>query len=294
MYDMISQKQIWDVKPLSLSHYFSGSAFSPDGKSLALYSRLDGIQIQDASVEPNITRPQESNNLGECLIVEGKGVSWLYDGKTIVVGVTDDRQEPPEFTEIQFWDVQSLQCMEIFAKVKGEFRSLDLSSDGNFIAVSTRLSLLSDSVDAIQEDGQTTVWNINTKKQICLIDGAVVSKFYPKNNLLLVFDINGGNLTYWDIVKCQPISQLINISRAYSLAFSKDGELLTVNTGKAIYLIDPLFGKVLVQLDTPLIPKDALWSLDTILSLSPNGHYLVYATVDRPMGSRIFLWKVER
>lgn len=294
MYDANSLNEVWRIEPLGVTLYLSSAAFSPSGEIVAFYA--DGIHVHDATSVPMITVPQ-INNPGRCLISKhfAKNIVWLHDGKTIVVGVNDERQKSSTTVEVQLWDTSSSspKCAEVFAKVEGTFRSLDLNAKGDYLALSTRQSLISDVVTGIREVGQTQVWNIATKQQTCQIDGALVAKFNPTNDLLLVSDFEKGNLAYWDVEKCELIQPLVNSSHPYDFAFSADGQFLVVNEGN-ILIIDPISGKTLSKIDSPLTPDEPTWYLDATLSISPNGNYLVYSVPNAPRGSKLFLWKINK
>jgi WD40 repeat protein len=292
MYDANSLDEIWRLEPQGITIYLSSAAFSPDGEFLALYA--GGTHILNAVGAPTIKEPQ-INNPGRCLIYGygAQSVIWLHDGHTIVVGVNDDRQKSSRFLEVQLWDTELPKCVKVFARVEGMFRSMDLNSSGSYLALSTRQSLIVDEVTGAREVGKTIVWNLNTEEQICKIDGALVARFNPTSNLLLVSNFDNGHLSYWNVEKCELVSQLVDISHPYDFTFSANGQFLAVNEGN-ILIIDPGSGKTLLQIDSPFTSNEPAWYLATTLSFSPNGRFLLYSVTDLPKGSKLFLWNIEK
>lgn len=292
MFDANSLNEIWRLEPQGIALHLSNAAFSPSGNSLALYA--GGIHILNSSGAPTINEPQ-INNPGRCLIYGygAQSIIWLHDGHTIVVGVNDDRQKSSRFLEVQLWDTALPKCLKVFARVEGTFRSIDLNSSGSYLALSTRQSLIVDEISGTREVGKTIVWNLDTEQQTCKIDGALVARFNPTSNLLLVSNFDKGHLSYWDVEKCELVSQLVDISHPYDFIFSANGQFLAVNQGN-ILIIDPGSGKILFQIDSPFNSNEPTWYLATTLSFSHNERFLLYSVTDLPKGSKLFLWNIEK
>jgi hypothetical protein len=294
MYDASTYQEVWSFPPIAPAYYASGAVFSPDGKSLVLYVGGSGLQVLDSQSGQLLAQKTMDNNPGGCLQTEASKTILDSDGQTFFIN-TQNLEKPSVSPEIQIWNLLSLQCTGVFAKTEGHTRSLDLSSDGKFLALGVGLDTAVSSSNEVIENGRITIWNLETKKQTCSIDhqGSFAS-FKPASSLLIVADPTMYKLTYWNVTTCSSAQELIGITTHYGLTYSPDGQLLAIwNDG--IWILDANSGKVLQKISDPapsnIFPIDRL---NSFISFSPDGRFLLYSIHQLPSESLIFLWELEK
>jgi len=289
MYDANTYQAIWSIPQIT-----HASVFMPDGKSLILYIYSSGFQVRDTQTGQLLTEKSD-NYPPDCFRFEAHDAILSSDGNTLYLSVEDQSDKRVTFTEVHVWNMRSLQCEGAFLRTEGQARSLDLSTDGKFLILSVGLNT-SDSGGEVSEDGQVTVWDLEINRRACSIGHqGSIARFKPGSPLLFVSDPKNNQLAFWDMNTCQMVGALNGITTRYNLAFSPDGQILAV-WSDGIFILDPNSGKVLANISDPepnsIFPTDRLSS---ILSISPDGGFLIYAVHQfAPPASLIYLWKLGK
>jgi WD40 repeat protein len=296
LYETSTLEELWSISPIAPAYYASAATFSSDGKTLVLFTRLHGLQKRNTISGLLLTESTEDHNPANCFPSEAVDVALSIDGKSLFVSTTmeDSQQQSYVLSEIHKWDMSTLECVGVTEKIEGNARSLDLSSDGKYLALGVGLNT-SVSGNDVEENGQISVRNLEYGQQVCLIqDQGSLARFTLENSILLVTDPEKDQLVYWDVETCNTIATVKGITTRYNLEFSPDGQLLAIwNNG--ISLIDPKSGDVLQMIDVPIsdnvLPLNRLYSS---LSFSPDGKHLIYAVRQEPFESMIFIWTIEK
>lgn len=295
MYDVDTYQELWSISPIAPAYNASVAVFSPNGQTITLYIRLAGLQIRDATSGGLLLESRHNNYPGksDCLPLEAFH-AVLAPQQTLFLSVEDYHLKGAIFTEVNVWDLSSLQCKETFLRTEGHARSLDLSTDGRFLALSVGVNTRSGSNETI-EDGQITVWNRETRRRACSIGHqGSVAHFKPGSSLLLVSDPKNKQLAYWDVQTCQIVGTLSGIAARYNFAFSPDGQWIAV-WENGIWILDANSGKALNRIDDPAPDHvDDIMRFYSTLTFSPNGKFLLYEVRQEPIRGKIFLWNLER
>lgn len=290
MYDAISAKRLWIQNPVAPSYAASNAIFSRDGKSLALYSRLGGLQLLDPSTGQILADRKENNNPGNCLQADAYGSVLGIDGHTIFI-ILEDPRSAQSSTQIVAWDLISLKCSAVFANLEGFPYRIHTNFDGSLLAVSVIKNLNITQANEISETGQTTIFDIETKEQICSVPSGLVM-FKPESNSLYVLDSSTFRLNLWDAENCQMIGSIANLSSPYYyLAMGNNGQEMALGNGKNIQILDANSGLPFFEINDLSQQNivDPLRVLDGRLIYSPNDKYLL-SIIPNGTGTSIILW----
>ena len=194
----------------------------------------------------------------------------FIDKDQFVVIVSDVFQKRP--TRLNIWTDTPLRCQKSFrTKVPDMFYSIDLSPDKDFLAYSGISSYSGNVLSGETEmrhgsspyigNAETLIWNIENNKALCNISSGP-SRFRPSDGLLAVYNLQTGNLNYWDVEECKLIRDIPwrEFSSEQDMLFTKDGKYLITARG-SIQVWDA---------DTAELQFESKGS-DSLLRLSPNG-----------------------
>ena len=296
LYDVSTYQKFWSITPIFPAEYASSVVFQPGGQAINLYIGGVGLQIHDVQSGRLLAEKPKGNNPGNCLQAEATGAVLSPDGHTLFISIEDHRDKSNDFTQVHRWDVSSLQCTGAFMRTEGHARSLDLTSDGKYLALSVGLNTKEVDND-IQENGQVTVWDLEVNQRACSIghQGSIV-RFKPRSSILVVTDPEKNKLAYWDVTTCDMVGELSGVTTLYNFTFSSDGRLLAI-WKDGIWILDADSGDVLYKIIDP-VPLTST-NIDNIsrllgkLSFSPNGRFLVYSIRREPIEGLIYLWSIE-
>lgn len=296
-YDVNTGQEIWHIPYSAPAEYASAAVFLPDGESFILYNRLLGLQVYETKSGKLQLEKRENNNPGNCTITDALNAIISTDGQEmyISISVEDQQQKSYTYSEIQVWDTEKLECISKLSNIEGHARSLSLSTDNKFIALSTGLNT-SISHNNVNEIGQVVVRNLKIGQQACSIGHqGSIAQFKPDTHILLVADPKHERLAYWDVEKCDEIGEINGITTRYLMAFSPNGRLLAI-WDENIKIVDTITGNILGTLDDPA-PRDVFVLSRLIfssLTFSTDGNFLLYSIRKEPSESLLFLWELER
>jgi len=291
MFDVNTLQEIWGIPSTSPAYSASAPTFSLNGQWLYLYVRLRGPQVYDSQTGELLTEIIP-NYQDPCLLNDADGAVISLDGHTLFVNVEDNRQKQVDFTEVQKWDVSSQQC-EVYAKIEGHARSIDISSDGKFLSASTGKDT-SVSNNSMSEDGEIVIWTMDTGEKICSIhNNGAFARFKPLESRLLVPNPSLNRLSYWDVKTCSIVQDIIGETSYYDFAFSPDGKMIALWDSGSISLLDADSGVLLKEIKDPSLESAPLNYLQSRLTFSADGRYMLSVLNHDPLEVTIILWNIE-
>jgi hypothetical protein len=302
VYDVKTYAKLWDDNLRSEVYSASASIFSQDGQFI--YAGLAfpvGVQVRDAK-NGEVLSTGEENYHSNCPAGRVYSIALSKDGHMLYFLVEDNIDKTVTYSDVVAWNIASLKCVGTLVKTKGYAKSLVVSPNGRFLAISISEGLSSYLTDNLAEKGHTVILDIETNKEICTVTGAPVV-FEPGNTTLIAFESKReqnswiNKITNWDIEQCKYINDLTQVvPPEYILppvSIMPDGKILGIGQTK-IRLLDTDTGKILFETDNPsLQTSDDLHRMD-ILSFSPDGNFLLFATRKGIHESVIRLWKIEK
>lgn len=291
MFNVNTFQEIWSIPSKAPAYSASAPTFSLNGRRLYLYVRLRGPQEYDSQTGELLTEVV-SNYQDPCLLNDANGAVISLDGHTLFLNVEDNREKQVDFTEVQKWDVSSQQC-EVYGKLEGHARSIDISSDGKFLSASTGKNT-SVSNNSISEDGEIIIWNMDTGERICSIhNNGAFARFNPLESRLLVPNPSLNKLSYWDIKTCSIAQDIIGQTSYYDFTFSPDGKIIAIWDSGSISLLDADSGVLLKEIKDPSLENAPLNYLQSRLIFSPDGRYLLSVLNHDPLEVTVILWNIE-
>jgi WD40 repeat protein len=274
LHEAATGKVLWKLTPDTYPGSPSGVAFPSGGKTMIVYVEQGGLKIIDIATGQLLAEKQKEFNSANCRTSTSDETILSQDNRTLIVS-TENIEKYDMFSQLQLWDVPSMNCIAILDEINGHTRSLDISSDGRYLALGMGVNTtLVDNI--VKESGHVSVWDLQSREIICeIIDYASNAHFRPGSSLLAVANPDKNEINYWDIDRCTIDSALTGTTARYGFTFTPDGNSISIlNDG--ILIIDADHGKILQELDTEEVNTiDPLVRLSSILSFSDSGKYLL-------------------
>jgi RNA polymerase sigma factor (sigma-70 family) len=229
------------------AHIVSGSAFSPDGKSVATGSHLGTIRIWEAATGKLLREFKAQTGVaslayspdgkvlasscwyGPILLWDpetGKQVRALkgFDGHTSTVTFSPDGKtlaSGGKDKNVRLWDVDTGAQTGLLEGHKDEVRCVAFSPDGG-------------SVVSCSLDKTVRIWDAKTGKERRQFEGhdaAVQSVAYAPDGKTIASGGNDSMIRVWDAKTGERLHEAKHIGWVESLAFSSDGKSLAASTG---------------------------------------------------------------
>lgn len=277
------------------------TAFSPDGKFLAIGTGSGEIRLVDAeNGNPSFAVKEHSSTVWS--------ISFNQDGNFLASSSEDQT--------VKLWDASKGECIRTFRGHTHRIRSVRFSRDGETIASGS-------------DDYTIRLWNVHTGQCIRVLEGSTdrirAVAFSPSDNLLASgCDDNKIRLWNIDTGECFNVIQE-HTNRVRSVAFSSDGQLLAsgseddtvrlwnIKTGQCLNIFRGHTNRVRTVIFSPngqtiASGSDAhdirIWNISTeqcikvfqghtnwirSLTFTPDGRTLASSSDDRT----IKLWDVE-
>lgn len=250
-------------------HAIRRLAFSPDGSLLA--SAEFGYIVRLWDVE---TGREQAVLKGHTDKVNTAAFS--PDGRRLASGDLDGF--------VRVWDVESAKEVAAWKAHANSVYSLDISKDGKQLATGGKNSIVRLwDVDAILTQKESPprpfdLWDASEGRRLRQVESV---RFSPDGETLAAGDW-GGSVVLWDVATRRQRFDLNAHDAVYSLAWSKDGDLLAAGTDGGVKLWDPVTG---AERDTvPSPDQRRVWEV----AFSPDGSELAAALDD----GRLILWNV--
>ncbi|MGD8753640.1 MAG: WD40 repeat domain-containing protein, partial [Anaerolineales bacterium] len=296
-------------------HYVLDIAFSPDG-SRALTSSNDdedGIVLWDVST---------GDVLGNFpVVLNGESLVFSPDGRMAYAGLSNG--------EIQVWDAETGQELDLLAGHTNLIYDLDLSADGrraisaaedgiirvwNLDLGPRTGSLVSPEYQlglAISPDGERALtgaggglleWDLESAQLIRKLEGGHEQPVFdvvisPDGRQAVSsagdpFAEDGGSLALWDLGTGSMVRRLDWETQIYLLAITPDGRYAVVTSN----FTDEVPGLFLWDLETgEVVDRFQIESVENIsaVALSPDGGKVLIGVLDRIEGDWVRLWDIE-
>ena len=276
---------------------YTDFAWAPDGSTIALFNPYEGgidlyelpsFQLKwsserwvsdlifDSDRQSLIAADIDTRSISFLDVADGEASSQLFDedcgyfpphelildsATGILFGGVGLPALGPDRTLVYLWDTQNSKCMGLFVRHRGEFNSLDLSSDGT--------TLLVGMFDAGPPYvAQVHLWDVASRELKCWFrsEAALIA---PGGDYVAVVDHQSESLKFYDPNTCGVMTEFPHAfphpSTSYELAFSPSGGLLAIGYD-SVRVFDTSSRKLLAEL--------AISGLLREIAFSPGGEYL--------------------
>jgi WD40 repeat protein len=262
--------QIGDLKSYRFLEVLRYSlAFSPDGDILAasILGVLDFWEIETGDYLLEV-------RASEC--IPGSFLSFFPDGDIVVTGY--DVGKGPFESIINYWDVESGECIGKYPDFDGILTSIATDRNGEYLIMTFM---------RMQEDPtrQVILWDVEDSECVCNIPGYKVSVGLD-SDLMAVLDHDYRSIGIWDITTCSLVQSFHVDADVYSFDINPSGELLAVG-GDHLQFWDVLNGIKMheVASGTNVIRE---------ISFSPDGYFILTTQSSDPgQKNKVTLWGIE-
>jgi WD40 repeat protein len=197
-------------------------------------------------------------------------VDWLPAGSTLAVAIWDAGQATLQLRPITFRDSLYASPDEITSIPAGSdyITNVTLSPDGKLVAASGDTAL--------------RLWDITTGAERAALDGSGSPEFSPSGKLLAFATGGYGDnhtVRLLDTETATEIGTLLGMSRAWSVAFSPDGQTLAVSDWDRISLwhVNDFQAPWLIESVNPGWARDLAFSHDSrLLAVATNDRIAVF------------------
>jgi WD40 repeat protein len=221
-------------KPAAGSSFFGlGSAFSPDGKLLAIADGPGGTRLYEVESARLLARlngkpPRGFGKAGSSTFAWALSVAFSPDGRTLAIGYADNTYglKPGQ---VQIWDVPERKLLRIFERHTYSVWDLAFSPDGKYLAGACG------NYNSNPRVGEAKVWEVSSGREVYTFGG------YPDCLYGIAFSPDGrristasgprsprgpGEIRVWDLSAGQQVLAWPVPYGVHGVAYSPDGKFL--------------------------------------------------------------------
>ena len=205
MWDVSTERRIATLGHEAVVSYTV--SFSPDGKTLAVGTWVDTIELWDVATERRTATLEGHRSWVNA-------VSFSPDGTLLASGSGDGT--------VKLWDVATRQRIATLGH-GAEVSAVSFSPDGTLLASGSR-----------SRDGTVKLWDVATRDQITTLEGhtdgwytyGVTSVSFSPDGTLLATGGRDGTVILRDVLTREKIVTFGHTDEVHSMAFSPDGTTL--------------------------------------------------------------------